>query len=324
MARVVKMHAVGDAAVLRVDDQHVSDPGPGEIRLRQAAAGVNYVDIYHRTGLYPVAHLPAVLGVEGAGVVEALGDGVTHLRPGDRVAWAGLPMGGYAETRLLAANRAVPLPSHISDTVAAASMLRGITAHMLLTRVARISPGDIILIHAAAGGLGLILSQWARKLGASVIGTVGSPEKAALAKSFGLDHAVLYKESDFVREVLNITGGRGVDVAFDGIGGDVLLRTLDCVRPFGVVVSAGQASGSLPVIDISELGPRRSLAFARPSVLAYMADLDSYRKAAAELFEELETGLHVEIGAQFDLADVAKAHSALEAGRTTGSVLLTF
>lgn len=164
MARVVKMHAVGDAAVLRVDDQHVGDPGPGEIRLRHAAAGVNYVDIYHRTGLYPVAHLPAVLGVEGAGVVEALGDGVTHLRRGDRVAWAGLPMGGYAETRLLAANRAVPLPSHISDTVAAASMLRGITAHMLLTRVARISPGDIILIHAAAGGLGLILSQWARKL----------------------------------------------------------------------------------------------------------------------------------------------------------------
>lgn len=324
MARMARMHAVGDASVLRVEDVEVGDPGPGEIRIRQSAAGVNYVDVYHRTGLYPVPALPTVLGAEGAGVVEAIGDDVEDLQVGDRIAWAGLPIGGYAQARLLPARRAVLLPSFLSDRIAAASMLRGITVHMMLHRVAQVKPGDFVLVHAAAGGLGLMLTQWARRLGATVIGTVGSAAKAQLASRLGLHHAVLYKEVDFVHEVREITGGEGVDVAFDGIGGEVLLRTLDCVGSFGLVVSAGQASGSLPKIEISELGPRRSLALARPSVLAYAADLASYRRAAAALFDELADGLHVEIGAQFDLADVAEAHLALEAGRTTGSVVLTF
>lgn len=324
MTKVARIHAAGDASALRIEEVSVGAPGPGEIRVRQSAAGVNYVDVYHRTGLYPVPAMPAVLGVEGAGVIEAVGDGVIDLQAGDRVAWAGLPIGGYAEARLLPAERAVLLPSFVSEQTAAAAMLRGITAHMLLQRVAHVKRGDVVLIHAAAGGLGMMLTQWARRLGATVIGTVGSAEKADLACRLGLHHAILYKQVDFVREVLEITGGDGVDVAFDGVGGDVLLRTLDCVRRFGLVVSAGQASGSLPGIELSELGPRRSLALARPSVLAYAADLSSYRLAAAALFDEMEDGLHVEIGAQYALSEVAAAHASLEGGRTTGSVLLTF
>lgn len=324
MAKIAWMKSAGDASALEIEDVHVGDPGPGEIRIRQSAAGVNYVDIYHRTGLYPLPELPAVLGAEGAGIVEAVGDEVIDFKPGDRVAWAGLPIGGYAEARLLPAERAIRLPTNVSERTAAAAMLRGITVHMLLNHVARTKPGDVVLVHAAAGGLGLLLTQWARRLGATVIGTVGSAEKAELAQRYGLQHAILYREADFVSEVLELTDGRGVDTAFDGIGGATLLRTLDCVRRFGLVVSVGQAGGSLPIIELPDLGPRRSLALARPSVLAYAADSDLYRDAAAALFAQMALGLHVEIGATFALADVAIAHAALEAGQTTGSVLLTF
>lgn len=324
MSRVARAHAVGGTDVLAVADVAIGDPGQGEVLIRQSAAGVNYVDVYHRTGLYPLPALPCVLGVEGAGIVEAVGDGVRDLAIGDRVAWAGLPVGGYAEARLLPAGRALRLPPAISERTAAAAMLRGITTHMLLHQVAHVKRGDIVLVHAAAGGLGLMITQWAARLGATVIGTVGSPEKARVAQRNGLHHAVLHKEVDFVREVLHVTGGRGVDVAFDGIGGEVLLRTLDCVRRFGLVVSVGQASGSLPEITLSDLGPRRSLSLARPSVFTYAADHGAYTTAAAALFSEIEDGLRVEIGAEFDLADVAEAHAALESGRTTGSILLTF
>lgn len=324
MAKVAWIKSAGDASALEIKDVQVGDPGPGEIRIRQSAAGVNFVDIYHRTGLYPVPALPAVLGVEGAGIVEAVGDEVVDLKPGDRVSWAGLPIGGYAEVRLLPAERAIRLPTGVSERTAAAAMLRGITVHMLLNHVSRTKPGDVVLVHAAAGGLGLLLTQWARRLGATVIGTVGSAEKAELAKRHGLHHAILYREVDFVSEVLKLTDGRGIDTAFDGIGGVTLLRTLDCVRRFGLVVSVGQASGSLPIIELPDLGPRRSLALARPSVLAYAADPDLYRDAAAALFAQMAQGLHVEIGATFAIADVAAAHAALEAGQTTGSVLLTF
>ncbi|HSR00738.1 MAG TPA: quinone oxidoreductase [Sphingomicrobium sp.] len=324
MARQVRIHQVGGPEALQVEEVEVGLPGHGEVRIQQCAAGVNYVDVYHRTGLYPLPGLPAVLGVEGAGFVEAVGPGVADLSIGERVAWAGLPVGGYAEARLLPAERLISLPALVSERVAAAAMLRGITAHMLLRHVRPVTSGDVVLVHAAAGGLGLMLTQWARRLGATVIGTVGSPEKAELAKRHGLHHAILYRQVDFVKAVLDLTDGHGADVAYDGIGGDVLTRTLDCVRRFGMVVSVGQAAGSLPAIDISELGPRRSLALARPSVFSYASDPGTYRIAASELFREIEAGLHVEIGAEYALAEAADAHRALESGGTTGSVLLNF
>lgn len=324
MTKVARISATGGAAVLRVEDVEVGRPGRGEIRVRQSSAGVNFVDIYHRKGLYPLPGFPAVLGVEGAGVIEAVGESVEDLAVGDRVAWAGLPAGGYAEARLLPAERAIALPASISERTAAAAMLRGMTAHMLIREVAKLNMGDVVLVHAAAGGLGLILTQWAKRLGATVIGTVGSTDKANLACRYGLDHAVQYRDADFVKEVLDLTGGRGVDVAFDGIGGDILLRTLDCVRPLGLVVSMGQVSGSFPGSELSVGGSQKSVSIVRPSVLAHTSDEYDYRRAATALFSEIENGLHVEIGAEFNLDDVAEAHVALESGRTTGSVLLSF
>lgn len=297
-------------------------PAAGEVRVRHAAIGVNFVDIYHRTGLYPVPAYPSVLGVEGAGFVEAVGPGVTEFAPGDRVAYAGLPVGGYATERNIPAARLVAVPEGIALDTAAAAMLRGVTAHMLLRRVFPVGPGTRVLVHAAAGGLGQILTAWAKRLGATVIGTVGSPAKAEQALAQGLDHAILYRSEDFVAETRRLTGGVGVDVAYDGIGGDTLTRTLDCVRPFGLVASVGQAAGSLPDIALTALGPRRSLALARPSVFAYAADPEAYRTATAELFTQLADGLPVAIGATLPLSKAARAQSLLERGETTGSVLL--
>jgi len=320
--QVVRMSQTGGPEVLRLEEVELPAPGPGEVRLRQTAIGVNYVDVYHRAGLYPLP-LPGVPGVEGAGVVESVGPGVEHLRPGERVAYMGLPPGGYAEARILPATRLVRVPAALDDRTAAAMMARGITAHMLLRRVTPISPGKTVLVHAAAGGLGLLLTQWARRLGATVIGTAGSQEKAELAKAHGAHHVVLYREVDFVAAVRELTSGRGVDVAYDGVGGDVLRRTLDCVRPFGMVVSVGQASGALPQIGLEELGPRRSIGLFRPSVLAYAADLNAYAEAARELIPLVAEGaLKIEIGQTFPLREAAAAHRALEAGRTVGSVLL--
>lgn len=322
MVAVMAVDEYGGPEMLRRREVDLPPPGAGEVRVRHAAMGVNFVDIYHRTGLYPLPALPAVLGVEGAGRVEAVGEGVEGLRPGDRVAYAGLPAGGYAEARNIAASRLVRLPDAVPERVAAAIMLRGLTAHMLLHRVADVRPGQTVLIHAAAGGLGLILTQWARRLGAVTIGTVGSEEKAGLARDHGLDHAILYREHDFVAAVRDLTGGRGVDVAFDGIGGDTLPRTLDCVRPFGMVASIGQAGGAIAPLAVSEIGPRRSLALARPSVFAYANDPQTYAEGVAALFAMLADGLAVTIGDEFPLAGAADAHRALEAGRTVGSLLL--
>lgn len=322
MVAVIALEEYGGAEVLRRRDVELPPPGAGEVRVRHAAMGVNFVDIYHRTGLYPLPALPAVPGVEGAGWVEKVGAGVEGLSPGDRVAYAGLPAGGYAEARNIPAARLVRLPDHVPERVAAASMLRGLTAHMLLHRVANVRPGQVVLIHAAAGGLGLILTQWARRLGAVTIGTVGSADKAGLARDHGLDHAILYREADFVAAVRDLTGGRGVDAAFDGIGGDTLPRTLDCVRPFGVVASVGQAGGPVAPLAVSEIGPRRSLALARPSVFAYANEPHAYAEGAAALFEQLAGGLAVTIGGEYPLADAAGAHRELEAGRTVGSLLL--
>jgi NADPH:quinone reductase len=318
----IAMTAAGGPENLQAIKSELPAPAPHEVRLRHTAIGVNFVDIYQRLGLYPVPALPAVLGVEGAGIVEAIGSDVTNIRIGDRVAYAGLPIGGYSESRNIPANRLLSLPGAIADRIAAAAMLRGLTAHMLLHRVYPVQKGTVLLVHAAAGGLGLIITQWARRLGATVIGTVGSRAKADLALSHGLDHAVLYRETDFVSEVRRLTDGAGVDAAIDGIGGGTLMRTLDAVRPFGTVISVGQAEGPIPPIAVSELGPRRSLSLARPSIFAYAGDLTSYRSAAEALFAELERGLRVEVGAEFPLAEAAKAQAQLEAGKTTGSILL--
>jgi NADPH2:quinone reductase len=318
----IVMTAAGGVDVLKPMQADLPQPAASEVRLRQTAIGVNFVDIYQRTGLYPVPGMPAVLGVEGAGVVEAVGADVKTLRSGDRVAYAGLPLGGYAEARNLPASRLVRIPDGVNDQTAAAAMLRGITAHMLLYRVFRVRPGMVVLVHAAAGGLGLILTQWARRLGATVIGTVGSEEKAELAKSHGLDHAIPYRQADFVAEVRRLTDGAGVDVAYDGVGGEMLIRTLDVVKAFGTIASIGQASGSLPTIGLGDLGPRRSLSIARPSSFAYANDPQAYALATTALFDELETGLKIKIGAELPLLDAAEAQSQLERGSTVGSILL--
>ncbi|MEJ2623648.1 MAG: quinone oxidoreductase [Pseudolabrys sp.] len=322
MTKAIVLAAPGGPDQFALVEVDTPPPAPGEVQVRQTFSGVNFVDIYHRTGLYPLPGFPAVLGVDGAGVVEAVGDGVDSLAVGDRVAYAGLPTGGYIEIRNLPAERVVAIPATIDDRTAAAAMLRGVTAHMLLKRVHPVVANRTVLVHAAAGGLGLILTAWAKRLGARVIGTVGSPAKAELALSHGLDHAILYKETDFVADVRALTGGKGVDVAYDGIGADTLLKTFDAVRPLGMVASIGQAGGSLPDISLAELGPSRSLSLSRPSVFAYVNDLASYREATAALFAEIAAGLDISVGAELPLAEAARAHLLLENGETSGSILL--
>jgi len=319
MTSIIRMDRNGGPEVLRLADHDLPAPGPGEVQIAQTDIGVNFVDVYYRSGLYPASAFPAELGVEAAGTVTAVGDGAGDFVPGDRVAYAGGTPGAYASARNLPAERLLKLPEGVSTRLAAASLLRGLTAHMLLRRVFSAKPGQTLLIHAVAGGLGLILMQWAKRLGLTVIGTAGSPEKAAMAKSFGLDHAILYRETDFVDAVREATHGTGVDFAVDGIGGDTLARTLRTLRPFGVVASVGQVAGTVPPIDINAL---RGIALARPSVLAFVTDLSAYRTAAEDWFAVLGEGLHVAIGGEHSLSDAASAHAALEAGKTTGSLLL--
>lgn len=323
MTEVVRIHEVGSADRFVLEAVETPVPSSGEVLIAQRFVGVNYVDVYHRTGLYPLPKMPAILGVEGAGVVEALGPGVDSLSIGDRVAYA-LPFAGaYASSRTAPAERMIVLPDTVADDLAAGSMLRGVTAYMLLHRIFPVGPGMTVLVHAAAGGLGLILCTWAKLLGANVIGTVGSPEKAELAQAAGADHTVLYRDRDFVEAVLDLTGGRGVNVAYDGIGGETLAKTFEAVRPFGMVASIGQTGGPAPAVELSQLGPRRSLSLSRPSVFAYMADLAAYHEAATAFVSLLATGgLNVRIGARYRLVDAQQAHLDLEARRTVGSILL--
>ena len=322
MTQMVRIHRVGGPEVLVAEDVDLPPPGADEVLIRQAAIGVNFVDIYHRLGLYPLPALPVALGIEGAGTVEALGAGVDAFRIGDRVAYAGLPVGGYAAARLIPADRLIRLPDAVSETTAAAAMLRGLTAEMLVTKDPGIRAGDTVLVHAAAGGLGLILTQWAKSVGATVIGTVGTTAKAELARGHGTDHTILYRETDFVAAVRELTGGRGVDIAVDGIGGTTLGRTLDCVRPGGTVATIGWAGGAIADPDIETAAARRSVTLTRPSVVGYIGDGAAYRRAADALFVKLVEGLRVTIGERFPLADAARAQRALEAGATTGSPLL--
>jgi len=321
MTSAIRIHEAGGPEVLKWETVEVGEPGPGQVRLRQEAAGLNYIDVYHRTGLYPQP-LPFIPGVEGAGVVAAVGDGVAGVTAGDRVAYAG-PIGGYAEERLIAADQLVRLPEAISTEQAAAMMLQGLTAHMLLRGAYRVKPGDTILIHAAAGGVGLIVCQWAKALGATVIGTVGSDEKAELARAHGCDHPIVYTRDDFVAEVERITGGAKLPVVYDSIGRDTFLKSLDCLRPRGLMVSFGNASGPVDPFPPGILAQKGSLFLTRPTMYHYTATRAELEAAANELFELVENGtIRIEVNQRFPLRDAAEAHRALEARQTSGSTVL--
>lgn len=320
-ATMIRITTPGEADQLEIASAEIGTPGPGEIRLHQQAIGVNFLDIYHRIGLYPLA-LPAALGVEAVGEVTAIGADVTDLKIGDRVVYAGAPVGAYASDRLLPAWRAIPLPAAISDEVAAGGFLKGLTVQMLMRRIYAVRSGDWVLVQGAAGGLGTLLCQWAKRAGATVIGTVGSIAKAELARANGADHVIIGRDADFAGDVARMTGGHLADVAYDGIGGHTLQKTLACVRPFGTVASVGQAAGPIPKLSVDEFGPRRSLIFARPSVMGYINDPTTYREAAAEVLSALADGITPAIGTAYDLSDAAQAHRDLEAGRNRGSLIL--
>lgn len=321
MTRVVRMTAPGGAEVLEITEVSVGEPGPGEVLVAQDVIGINFVDIYHRTGLYPAGPLPAVLGVEAMGRVAAVGAGVSGLSVGDRVAYAGLPPGSYAETRVMPAERLLVVPDGVNDEVAGASLLRGITAHMLLTRVWPLAAGQTVLVHAAAGGLGQILVRWVKRLGGVVVAVVGSEEKAERASALGVDHVIIHRRDDFVAEVVRITDGRGVDFAVDGVGGAVLARTFETVRPFGMVASVGRAGGPIPPVEVASLSGRRSIALACPSVLTHVADPVAYAESATAYFALAAEGEPLPIGLSVSFSDIARAHREVEAGTTTGSVM---
>ena len=322
MPKAIRMYETGGPEVFRWEEVTIAAPGPGEVHLRHHAVGLNFIDVYHRTGLYPLP-LPATPGMEGAGEVVAIGDGVDDLQPGDRVAYAGVPPGAYATERLIPAHRLVKLPEQISYQQAAAMMLQGMTAQYLLRRTYRVKSGDSILIHAAAGGVGLIVCQWAKALGATVIGTVGNRDKAELAKAHGCDHAILYKEEDLVARVKELTGGKGVAVVYDSVGKDTFLKSLDCLRPLGMLVSFGQSSGKVEAFDPGLLAAKGSLFLTRPSLMAYTAERADLLASASELFDAVISGaVRIEINQTYPLSEAAQAHRDLEARHTTGSTLL--
>lgn len=322
MARAIRFHRTGGPEVLQWEEVEVVRPGEGQVRIRQTAVGLNYIDTYHRSGLYPVP-LPAIPGQEGAGVVEEIGPGVSGLKVGDRVAYAGGPIGGYAEERLMPADRLVPLPETISDQQAAAMMLQGMTAQYLVRRTHSVKRGETLLVHAAAGGVGLILCQWASHLGATVIGTVSTDEKAELARANGCAHPIVYTREDFISRVRELTDGRGVDVVYDSVGRDTFSRSLDCLRPLGLLVSFGQSSGAIPPFEIGVLAAKGSLFLTRPTLATYTADREALLATARELFEVVESGaVSVPVRQTWPLKEAAEAHRALEGRRTTGSSVL--
>jgi len=322
MTRAIRVQQPGGPEQMRWQEVEVGEPGPGEVLLRQTAVGLNFIDVYHRSGLYPQA-LPFTPGVEGAGVVESIGPGVDGLNLGDRVAYAG-PIGGYAEKRLIAADRLVKLPDDISDEQAAAMMLQGMTVDMLIKRVRPLKAGETILVHAAAGGVGLILCQWASALGATVIGTVSTEEKAELARANGCDHPILYKSQDFVALVDEFTGGMKVPVVYDSVGKDTFLRSLDCLAPRGMMVSFGQSSGAIEPFSPGILAQKGSLFLTRPTLFNYIAERRDLEQSATALFDMVRAGkVRIDIGQRFPLSQAAEAHRSLEARETTGSTVLT-
>ena len=326
MPKAAVIHEKGPPEVLVWEDIEVPDPGPNEARLRQTAIGVNYVDTYHRAGVphpWPVPPPPTVIGLEGVGIVEAVGPGVTGIATGDRVAYAYPPLGAYAEVRNMAADRLMKVPEGIGDVQAAGMMLKGLTAQYLLRGTYRVQPGDIIVITAAAGGMGLILCQWAKHLGATVIGTVGTEAKAAQAAAHGCHHPVLYKSQDLRETVRELTGGVGVPVVYESVGKDTFQRSLECLRPRGILASFGHASGPPDPVDVIELGARGSLWVTRPTIMTYMEDRADMLAAAGELFAVVESGaVKIEVNQTFALKDAARAHRAVGERRTTGSTVL--
>jgi NADPH2:quinone reductase len=321
MVHAIRIHEFGGPDVLKWEEFDPGTPGPGQVLLRHTAVGLNFIDVYHRTGLYPMP-LPFTPGQEGAGIVEALGEGVTDLAVGDHVAYAGL-IGGYAETRLAPANRLVKLPAGIDDRAAAAMMLQGMTARYLVRDVYKVGPDETILVHAAAGGVGLIVCQWAAALGASVIGTVSTHDKAALARSHGCHYAIVTSEEDFVQRVGQITGGRKLPVVYDSIGKDTFEQSLDCLRPRGLMVSFGQSSGKIPPVDLGILAAKGSLVLTRPTLGSFTATRAELLASANDLFEMVQSGkIKITVNQTFPLKEAAAAHRALEARQTTGSTVL--
>lgn len=321
MSFAIQVHQPGGPDVLKWEKVEVGEPGPGQVRIRQDAAGLNFIDVYHRTGLYPQP-LPFIPGVEGAGVVEALGEGVGDLAVGDRVAYAG-PIGGYAEERLIDAEKLVKIPDSITTDQAAGTMLQGMTAQMLLRSVFPVAKGDTILIHAAAGGVGLIMCQWAKALGVTVIGTVSTEAKAELAAAHGCDHPIVYSKQDFVAEVARLTGGEKLPVVYDSVGRDTFLRSLDCLRPRGLMVSFGQASGAIEPFNVGVLAQKGSLYLTRPTLFTYTASREQLAQSAEELFAIVASGkVKIEVNQRFQLKDAAEAHQALESRQTSGSTIL--
>jgi NADPH2:quinone reductase len=322
MPKAIQLQTNGGPEVLAWVDVAVGAPGPGQVRLRQTAVGLNYIDVYHRTGLYPIA-LPAVIGMEAAAVVEAVGEGVTELRAGDRVAYASPPLGAYAEERLMPADRVVRLPDDVDDRQAAAMMLQGMTVQYLIRRTYPVKAGDTVLWHAAAGGVGLIACQWLSHLGVTVIGTVGSAEKGELARAHGCHHVINYRDEDFVARVREITGGAGVPVVYDSVGKDTFEGSLDCLAPLGMLASFGNASGAVTQMNPGVLAAKGSLFLTRPTLMTYTAKRADLVESATELFDVVRSGVvRIAINQTYPLREAAQAHRDLEARKTTGSSVL--
>ena len=322
MTNAIRIHEHGGPDVMKWETIDVGNPGQKEIRVRHTAIGLNFIDTYHRTGLYKIP-LPSVLGREAAGIVDAVGEGVTDLQIGDRVAYGAAMIGSYSEARLVAADRVVKIPAGISDRQAASMMLKGMTAQYLLRRTHVVQPGDTILFHAAAGGVGLILCQWAKHLGATVIGTVGSEEKAALARANGCHHVINYRTEDFVARVTEITGGKKCAVVYDGVGKDTFMKSLDCVSPRGVVALFGNASGKVEPLDLGILAAKGSLFVTRPTLDTHVATRDELVATANELFDVVVRGIvRIDVNQTYALKDAPQAHRDLESRKTTGSTVL--
>lgn len=324
-AQAVCIHQFGGPEVLKLEEVPVGEPGPGELRIRHHACGLNYLDVYHRTGQYPNP-LPLVLGAEGAGIVEAVGQGVTHVKPGDRAAYASQQPGAYSQARVMPARNVVPLPQGIAFDTAAGMMLKGLTVQYLLKQTlpqGGLQPGDHVLFHAAAGGVGLIACQWARALGLQLIGTAGGDDKCRLALEHGAAHVIDYQREDFVARVKEITGGRGVKVVYDSIGRQTVDGSLDCLRPLGLMVLFGSSSGPVPPLDLSRLAAKGSLYVTRPTIFTHLATLENTLAMAQDLFAVVQSReVKIDIRQRYPLAEVQRAHRDLEARRTTGSSVL--
>ena len=323
MTKAIRIHQAGGPEVLQYEDVDIGDVGQDEVRLKHTAIGLNFIDVYQRSGMYPIGDLPKTLGMEAAGVIEEVGDGVEDLAIGDRVAYAG-GLGSYAEERVWGTDRLVKLPDGIDDQTAAAMMLQGMTAYYLLNRAYRVKSGDTILFYAAAGGVGLIACQWAKHLGATVIGCVGSEEKAELARANGCDHPILYRDENVPERVKEITGGEGVPVVYDSVGKDSFEDSLDCLRPFGLMVSFGSASGPVEPFNIAALGPKGSLHLTRQTLGTHTATRELLDECAGALFDVVGGGqVKINVNQTYPLAETAQAHRDLEARKTTGSTVLT-